>query len=303
MAGKNDTRNTAPVNLGIADFPDDLSKAKLEDVILVFDNLDDTREAAAVTKSFPVKADDLFSIHIVRGEMQLIVNTEEVTLKACQVLTIMPDSVFQKVSVTPDVKYFCFTMSPDLHDNLLQGVSITASLPDRYARFYQIQGDLRSVQQALQVYNIIKRELQDPDSPTKRLVIERYCEVLFLKNVHMFRDNQPKQPSSLTRKEQILREFLNLLETNFKQERSIGFYASQLCLTPKYLSSVIKDVSGKHCSQWIDEHVTLEAKALLRQGRYSIKQIADMLNFPSQSMFGRFFKKMTGTSPKRYKTM
>lgn len=301
---QSEARPLNPVNLRIADFPDDMSRARLKDIILVFDNLDEEDSMEhRIERQFPVKTDDLFSLHIVRGEMKLIINMEEVTVSAYQTLTITPDSVFQKLSVSDDIKFFCFTMSPDLHDDLLSNVGITAGLPDLYARYYVVQGNMRSVQQALQVYNIIKKELLEPDYPTKKLVIERYCEVLFLKNVYMFRGERPKLPTAVTRKEQIYREFLRLLEKHFREERSISFYAGQLFLTPKYLSTVIKEVSGKHGSQWIDEYVVLEAKALLRQGRYSVKQIADMLNFPSQSMFGRFFKKMTGMSPKKYKTM
>ena len=105
------------------------------------------------------------------------------------------------------------------------------------------------------------------------------------------------------RKEQIFRDFLTLLEQHFTQERSISFYADRMCLTPKYLSTIVKEVSGKHGMQWIDEYVTLEAKALLRDNSLSVKQVSDQLNFPSQSMFGRFIKKMTGYSPKQYKQL
>ena len=119
---------------------------------------------------------------------------------------------------------------------------------------------------------------------------------------HSLSENEPKPEirKPVGRKEQIFKDFLTLLEQHFTQERSISFYADRMCLTPKYLSTIVKEVSGKHGMQWIDEYVALEAKALLREGSMSVKQVSDKLNFPSQSMFGRFFKKMTGYSPKQY---
>ena len=69
----------------------------------------------------------------------------------------------------------------------------------------------------------------------------------------------------------------------------------------KYLSSVVKEVSGKTAARWIDESVILEAKALLKYSGMSIQEIAYHLNFSTQSFFGKYFKQHTGTSPSRYK--
>ena len=135
----------------------------------------------------------------------------------------------------------------------------------------------------------------------KKEVLQRYCEIWILKSVSSREGvHHPELRKPVGRKEQIFRDFLTLLEQHFTQERSISFYADRLCLTPKYLSTIVKEVSGKHGMQWIDDYVALEAKALLREGTMSVKQVSDKLNFPSQSMFGRFFKKMTGYSPKQY---
>ena len=72
-------------------------------------------------------------------------------------------------------------------------------------------------------------------------------------------------------------------------------------LTPKYLSSAVKEVSGKTAARWIDEAVIPEAKTLLKYSGMSIQEIAYHLNFSTQSFFGKYFKLHTGTSPSRYK--
>jgi AraC-like DNA-binding protein len=82
---------------------------------------------------------------------------------------------------------------------------------------------------------------------------------------------------------------MNLVKENFKEQREVGFYANKLCLTPKYLSKVIRDSSGSSAGEWIDNYVALEAKALLKSTNMTIQQISEELNFPSQSFFGKYF--------------
>ena len=98
-----------------------------------------------------------------------------------------------------------------------------------------------------------------------------------------------------------MRNFLKQVQAFHKQERKVEFYADRLCLSPKYLSQTIKSYSGKTAGEWIDEYVVLEAKVLLRSTNMTIQQIGDELNFPSQSFFGKYFKRLTGMSPKAYR--
>ena len=101
--------------------------------------------------------------------------------------------------------------------------------------------------------------------------------------------------------EVIFEEFMELVRQYSKQERNVRFYARRLNITPKYLSTVSKDVSGKTAARWIDEAVILEAKSLLRYSGMSIQEIAYHLNFSTQSFFGKYFKQHTGYSPSRFK--
>ena len=103
------------------------------------------------------------------------------------------------------------------------------------------------------------------------------------------------------RAEEYFRQFTELLGEHYKHERSVGFYARQLCITPKYLTTLIKRISGKSVSGWIDNYVILEAKTLLKYSNMSVQEIAYYLNFPNQSFFGSYFKRNAGMSPSQYK--
>ena len=96
------------------------------------------------------------------------------------------------------------------------------------------------------------------------------------------------------RAEEYFRQFTELLGEHYKHERSVGFYARQLCITPKYLTTLIKRISGKSVSEWIDNYVILEAKTLLKYSNMSVQEIAYYLNFPNQSFFGSYIKRNGG---------
>ena len=95
--------------------------------------------------------------------------------------------------------------------------------------------------------------------------------------------------------------FLEELSKHYLQERSVGFYAEQLHLTPKYLTTLLRSTTGRTASEWIDEYVILEAKNLLKYSTMNIQEIAYYLNFPNQSFFGRYFKQHTGMTPSAYR--
>ncbi len=99
----------------------------------------------------------------------------------------------------------------------------------------------------------------------------------------------------------VFHHFMLNLFRSYRRQRDVTFYARQQHLSTRYFSSVIKERSGYSASQWIVRLVLAESKYLLETTELSIKEIADQLNFPSQSFFGRYFKQYMGVSPKDYR--
>ena len=97
-------------------------------------------------------------------------------------------------------------------------------------------------------------------------------------------------------------QFMKELARHYMQHRSVGFYAAQLHLTPKYLTTIIRKTTGRTASDWIDDYVVLEAKNLLKYSTMSIQEVAYYLSFPNQSFFGKYFKEHTGLTPTAYRT-
>ena len=108
------------------------------------------------------------------------------------------------------------------------------------------------------------------------------------KNVHISTD------------EDITRRFIKEISMNFRKERTVNFYAERLNITHGHLSTTVKSVTGKTPLRWIEEYVVKEACALLHSSTLTVQQISDHLGFPSQSFFGKYFKRIIGCSPSVY---
>ena len=128
-------------------------------------------------------------------------------------------------------------------------------------------------------------------------VVYRICEVVTA--------NKSEQPVSALgvkdRSVEYFRRMMQLLAENFRTERGVEFYADKMNLTPKHLSRVIRNFTGKSVHQWIDRIVVLEIKNLLRYSDMSIQQISYELNFPNPSFMGQYFKRVTGKTPGQFK--
>ncbi len=109
---------------------------------------------------------------------------------------------------------------------------------------------------------------------------------------------QVEEPRS--RRYNYVKDFMAMVHRHHRTERSVSYYASRLYISPKYLSLIVKEATGRSAAQWIDEFVILEAKNLLRFSGKNVQQIAYELNFSNQSSFGKYFKHITGMSPTEY---
>lgn len=108
------------------------------------------------------------------------------------------------------------------------------------------------------------------------------------------------EPRSRFRRPTYVHDFIDLVHEYHRSERSVAFYAEKLFISPKYLSLLIKEATGRSAAEIIDEYVILEAKNLLRFSGKNIQQISYDLNFPNQSSFGKYFKHLVGMSPSEY---
>ncbi|MBQ4055906.1 MAG: helix-turn-helix transcriptional regulator [Bacteroidaceae bacterium] len=103
------------------------------------------------------------------------------------------------------------------------------------------------------------------------------------------------------RKHEVFIRLIKLIEEHYSEQRSVEFYADKLCLTPKYLSALSKEICGYTVQELVFKSIIRRAISLLKNTQKSAQEISNLLNFPNPSYFGTFFKKQTGLSPQQYR--
>ena len=150
-------------------------------------------------------------------------------------------------------------------------------------------------------YTLLKNRLASEEEVLRQELIQAILQVFYLDVCRMMEKRAPREEHYNSRTYNLFYHFMQLLASNYMIEREVAWYAQTLSLTPKYLSEVVKTVSGRTVGQWISIMVVMEIKSLLRNTDMSVKQIAQQLNFTTQSFMGRYFKNLTGLSPLDYR--
>ena len=262
-----------------------------DDLVIAYIN---RRNAPVVATQF----DGFVAMIVMQGTARVTLGTETYDLKPNTLVYIHSDSVLHRVECSHDAGAYLVAFSHKFISDV--PVDISTSLPV-YLRFGKSPCvDLTDVDVAeiRQLFGLIKTMLRSDKELHKSSIIQTLFTAFYiLSDINQRRELHTKQG----RCEVIFEQFTQLLQEHHKRERNVGFYAEQMSITPKYLSSVIKDISGKTAARWIDEYVILEAKTLLKYSGMSIQEIANALNFSTQSFFGKYFKQHTGYSPSRFK--
>ena len=136
-----------------------------------------------------------------------------------------------------------------------------------------------------------------------KMIMSMFTSIFYL--FMSFVNNQTdveKPQRRVLRSDNVMQQFVALLSEKCESERSVEYYASCLGISPKYLSLICKNTLGRNASSVIDEAVVRKAKELLMQQGLSIQEVAERLNFVSQSFFGKYFKQRVGISPSRYRS-
>lgn len=150
-------------------------------------------------------------------------------------------------------------------------------------------------------YRLALRRLGEPGHHFRRELTATLIRLYYFDVCDILSRRCPEEWSRPTRSYDIFDRFIHLAGENFREQRNVLWYSQQLCLSPKYLSEVVKSVSGKTAGQWISDFVLMEIKMLLRNTGLSVKEIANKMNFPNQSFLGKYFKNATGQSPSNYR--
>ena len=253
---------------------------------------------------FPCRI-DAFIIGVgTEGETSVSFNLHEFKLKKDSIFIFTPKNVLQ-VNSQQYFKADVIAISPDFMRRI--NIDIKNMMP-LFLKFVENPALTLTPEESRSMRGMIaqiERETRGPETHFSFDIVSGLIAATIYKvgdiMYHYLAEHPEEQNNSHNRAEEYFKQFTHLLGEHFREERSVGFYARQLCITPKYLTTLIKRISGKSVSEWIDNYVIIEAKTLLKYSTMSIQEIAYYLNFPNQSFFGSYFKRNTGMSPSQYK--
>lgn len=275
----------------------------LSNVVKYFDGevgfADDIRSIIKLSSVFKVNFVAL--IFCVDGTLSLNVNTNQYQLKANDGLLVDMQSVISDIKHDENMscKVICLSIESGL--TFLNRDVIEAFLRIRenpVVHFNQHEMELMSKYYELVLFKMEHPEVGFNNKESIRTILRAYVIDMITSIVN--HDNNIND-SILRQSDKIFHKFLMLLWQSNGAQRSVKDYADELCVSPKYLTSICRKQDGKTASELITINTTTHIKQMLLYSTLSIKEIAMALNFENLSFFGKYVKKHLGSSPSNYR--
>lgn len=256
----------------------------------------------------PCRLDGVMMLYCIKGHVRMSVNLNEYDISDNHLIITTPGNIL-KVSDVPEqdlseLSYVVVAMSQsfasELHIDMKHLISEGLALMDNPVIELTEEAEKLMGQYLSLMAEVLKMKVSSRDDALRALVSSMMCIIAGIWQ-EKFDEARKNTMTTSTRSRMIFENFIRLVSEYHTKYRNVGFYADKLCLTPKYLSKLIKTASGKSAPEWIDSYVILESKNLLKHSDITIKEIVYRLNFPNQSVFYKFFKARTGMTPSEYR--
>lgn len=293
--------NTAIMDFFLSMTPDVKEWSVYGSELQLYDNLDTPTPASGSAPAheyhYPLKLKFAASFFCHAGSLYLRVNLIDYRLQAGDCLSFISESIIDRFCMSADCRlvttFFANNSDAALFDvdftRFFLGQLLTAPiqvrLPPAYAQKY------------IETYRLLKSLLRLEDFRYRKESIQGCMKILACLTAQCIPARTHRMPN---RSEEIFHSFLKEVREHYREHRELTFYADRLCISSKYLGKAIRDYCGRYPSDLIKSYVILEAKALLRSNRYTVKEISELLNFSNPSFFGKYFKEAVGCSPLKY---
>ena len=292
------------IKIGFHLLKDNIENDSLEDNFLFYDNFSEGSKVVEWISEtdYPVRLNKITMIAFcMEGYMKFNLGLKNVMMSKNQIYVILPDQILQTTEVSADFKVGFMALRRDFFNSQNHFIE-TINLHHRLIEQSYFNLSEKEMQEYIQIFKMVKEKIADTQHTYRMQIIQNYFQITFYNIYHLIVSHQNATEKPMMNNNMAIYErFMKSVEEHYRREHSVTFYADILCLTPKYLSSVIYEISGKHASDWIHEHIILEAKALLKSTDMNLKNISELLYFCTPSHFGRFFKRYTGYTPIEYK--
>lgn len=245
----------------------------------------------------------VFVVFCERGKMQCRLNGTPCTLETGNMVVLVPKTLVEDPMISTDFEFHAMALSYDAVKYTMRTYHSAWDLGLYFLRHPIVPVSERANRISRLYYELAYEKISNPNKLFYKEIMHSIFQCVFfeiLSVVHPLMSNAPAD-GTVRQGEILCKRFLDLVSQGDGRERSVKQLAAQLCVTPKYLSTVVKNVSGRTALEWMHQICIDQIKMQLRYTNKSVKEIADGLRFDNLSFFGKFVKNHIGMSPTDYR--
>ena len=235
---------------------------------------------------------------ITRGEGEVNFNLVDHHLTAGTLIYIGPGTIITPIRFSNDLE--------------LQGIGLLADFPMPFAdgqfpsafngqvRDFQLPVAKEDLQTARNILDTLWHLVHQPDY--HRQTASSLVAALMHHYDRLFHQQVDNLAATRSREQTIFDRFILLVNQHCREQHQISYYAERLCLTERYLGTIVRQTSGTTAKEWIDRALIARIKVELRHTDKSVARISEEMNFPNPSFFSKYFKRLTQQTPAQYRS-
>lgn len=251
----------------------------------------------------PVRIDAIAFIICLEGSFEFNCNLKEYKLEAGSLLMLPPKSLISGRNRSKDYSGYIAILDTEYLGECNFNIGRFTSLMVQVVDDICVKLTEQEQQRLMQYIGMIGTMLAEPvQSMFREDIIRSMIETLTYLFCEIFSlHTRNEESGGISRQENYFRLFINELSEHYAERQGVGYYADKLCISARYLTTIVRRVSGLTVSDWMNKYLIMEAKYLLKYSDLSIQEVAYRLSFPDQSFFGKYFKQHVGVSPSHYR--
>lgn len=235
---------------------------------------------------------------ITRGEGEVNFNLVDHHLTEGTLIYIGPGTIITPIRFSNDLE--------------LQGIGLFADFPMPFAdgqfpsafngqvRDFQLPVAKEDLQTARNILDTLWHLVHQPDY--HRQTASSLVAALMHHYDRLFHQQVDNLAATRSREQTIFDRFILLVNQHCREQHQISYYAERLCLTERYLGTIVRQTSGTTAKEWIDRALIARIKVELRHTDKSVARISEEMNFPNPSFFSKYFKRLTQQTPAQYRS-
>ena len=247
----------------------------------------------------PVMLKEMRVLMVKKGGVTVTLNLTKRTFSGGALIFLAPDSIVQFESIDDETTEIGFTMSNDVF-----AAAVGSNVPqafDGHVRDFIISLSAEEQEMIDRIHLLLYTHARMENS-SLQVTMSLFSALLWYVNDVWCRRGEPALQKQ-SREQRLFTDFIQLVRDNVRKERSVEFYASELCISDRYMSAIISQVSGFGAKKWIDDALIANIKVELKHTNKPVTVVSDEFNFPNTSFFCKYFKRLTGVTPNEYRNL